>query len=115
MLRLLSYLKSAWQFRHGAAYSARTRRLAQFDLERLRVRRRREGLDPSPPARSRLHFGCGSHRIQGWPTVDLRGSDDDVHLAPGQLPWPDGALGPGVGLQVIEHCVPTTELLPLLR
>ena len=94
--------------------SGRTAALVRFDLIRLwaRVRRRRRGL--RPPA-DRLHFGCGSRRVPGWLNVDVRGSEHDVDLAGGKLPWADGVFGAVAAQQVVEHLELRSELLPLLR
>jgi predicted SAM-dependent methyltransferase len=94
--------------------SGRTAALIRFDLVRLwaRVRSPRRGL--RPPV-DRLHFGCGSRRVPGWLNVDVRGSEHDVDLAGGVLPWADGVFGAVAAQHVVEHLELRTELLPLLR
>jgi predicted SAM-dependent methyltransferase len=93
--------------------SARTARLAAFDVLRLRARlvqgRR------SRPAASRLHLGSGRKRVPGWLNVDVMGSEHDIDLACGRLPWPDASFSAVVCQHVIEHLELEDELLPLLR
>lgn len=62
-----------------------------------------------------LHFGCGDRWVPGWLNVDVVGSQWDVDLAGGHLPWPSGAFDVMVGQHVVEHLDMTEELLPLLR
>jgi hypothetical protein len=57
---------------------------------------------------------CGNRRISGWLNVDVAGSEWDVDLAAGTLPWNNGQFTAIVGQQVIEHLELTSELLPLL-
>jgi predicted SAM-dependent methyltransferase len=95
-------------------FSPRTVHAMRFDSLRLRARtrhRRREGR----PGTSRLHLGCGSRRITGWLNVDVAGSDEDVDLAAGMLPWADGSFDVIVSQQVIEHLDLISELVPLFR
>lgn len=97
-----------------AVVSPRTASLVRWDLTRLvtRLRSRRRGL--RPPV-DRLHFGCGTRRVPGWLNVDVRGSEHDVDLAGGSLPWADGVFGAIAAQQVVEHLELRSELLPLLR
>lgn len=91
----------------------RTRRSLRFDLLRLKARlRQRSNL--APPTRL-LHLGCGFRRVEGFLNVDVAGSEHDVDLAGGRLPWRDGSFEAVVSQQVIEHLEVETELLPLLR
>ena len=63
----------------------------------------------------KLHLGCGSRLVPGWLNVDLSGSDFDVDLACGWLPWKDDVFSAVVCQQVIEHLDLLGELLPLLK
>jgi predicted SAM-dependent methyltransferase len=93
--------------------SRRTSHALKFDLLRLRARFRhpRAAVQPDYP---RLHLGCGKRRVTGWLNVDVAGSDYDVDLASGALPWSDGSFDQVVSQQVIEHLDLDTELIPLL-
>lgn len=92
-------------------FSTRTARLVAFDLVRLRARLiRRRVLHP---ASDKLHLGAGYRRVPGWLNVDVYGSECDVDLACGRLPWPTGAFSAVVSQHVIEHLELESELLPL--
>jgi predicted SAM-dependent methyltransferase len=95
--------------------SARTWASLKFDLLRLRVRIARRIVPRATPAFRNLHFGCGDRRINGWLNVDVAGSDCNVDLAGGCLPWPEAVFDVIVGQQVIEHLELASELLPLLE
>ncbi len=92
--------------------SARTRALALHDLRRWVVRRR-QGRALDAPCR-RLHLGCGDRRVEGWLDVDLSGSEHDVDLAGGRLPWKDDQFEAVVAQHVVEHLELYGELVPLL-
>jgi predicted SAM-dependent methyltransferase len=98
-----------------AALSPRTVKLIHFDLLRLRARLASSWRRPAATRRDKLHFGCGSVRIPGWLNVDVAGSDWDIDLGSGSVPWPDNSFDVAVGLHVIEHLELHQELLPLLR
>lgn len=92
--------------------SKQTRRSLRFDWLRLRTRlgtRRRVATDAR-----RLHFGCGKRRVPGWLNVDVRGSDLDVDLSSGALPFEDAQFDVAVAQQFIEHLDLESELAPLL-
>lgn len=97
----------------GGILSPRTLRALRLDFLRLRARvgqnRRRHS-----NAR-RLHLGCGARHVVGWLNVDLRGSDWDVDLASGALPWPDESFDVIVCQHLVEHLEVVEEVLPLLR
>jgi predicted SAM-dependent methyltransferase len=97
-----------------AAIAQRTKRNIRFDVARLRARLTHH-LGLSQPASPRLHLGCGERRIAGWLNVDVAGSDFDVDLGAGQLPFHDEVFEVVVSQQVIEHLEMETQLLPLLR
>ena len=93
--------------------SARTARLAFFDVVRLRARlMHRRSTRPSSP---QLHLGSGSRKVTGWLNVDVLSSDYDVDIASGSLPWPNDVFTAVVSQHVIEHLEMEDELLPLLR
>lgn len=95
-------------------FSARTVAMMKFDLARRRARKKQRQCDPTPEV-ARIHFGCDDVRVPGWLNVDVAGSDCDVDLASGYLPWLDNVVEAAVGEHVIEHLDLRSELLPLLR
>lgn len=95
--------------------SRRTWSLLKFDLMRLVARCKRGGRRGLQPSHDRLHFGCGRRRVPGWLNVDVRGSEYDVDLASGRLPWRDGVFQAIASQQVIEHLELYDELIPLLQ
>lgn len=94
--------------------SHETRQALRFDAMRWRARIRGTFRGNPLSASERLHFGCGSRRINGWLNVDIRGSDFDVDLS-AKLPWAHGQFNAVVSQHVIEHLELCRELLPLLR
>ena len=94
--------------------SPRTTRLLLFDLLRLRARVLRGRRRVNPPS-ERLHLGSGARIVPGWLNVDIWGSQCDVDLAAGRLPWPDAVFTAVVSQHVIEHLELQTQLLPLFR
>jgi SAM-dependent methyltransferase len=93
--------------------SDRTRALVLLDLRRWVVRGG-QGRELTAPLRQ-LHLGCGDRRVEGWLNVDLRGSEHDVDLACGRLPWADGQFDAVVSQHLAEHLELESELIPLLR
>ena len=108
-MKIASYMKE----RMEEILSPRTVKLIRFDLMRLRTRLSSNGL--STPKNEKLHFGCGSHHVSDWLNVDVRGSDWDVDLASGKLPWTDDCFDAAVGRHVIEHLELKRELVPLFE
>jgi hypothetical protein len=94
-------------------FSAQTTHAMQFDALRLRARARQRGRIGLRPAYPRLHFGCGPRRVPGWLNVDVAGSEEDVDLTGGRLPWADGSFEAVASQQVIEHMDLVGELVPL--
>jgi predicted SAM-dependent methyltransferase len=87
----------------------------RFDLLRTRARIKRFVSRGVHPPVDLLHFGCGATRVPGWLNVDLVGSDYDVDIIAGRLPWADGSFSAAVSQHVIEHLEMCRELLPLLK
>lgn len=94
--------------------SHESRQALKFDAVRLRARLRSGFKRPARIVHDRLHFGCGSRKVDGWLNVDLVNSDQDVDLSQ-NLPWPSGQFQAVVSQHVIEHLELHRELLPLLR
>ena len=63
----------------------------------------------------RLHLGSGDRKLQGWLNVDMIGSDLDLDIADGQLPFSDDQFSVIVSQHVIEHLTLEDELIPLLK
>lgn len=63
---------------------------------------------------SRLHLGAGRRQVPGWLNVDLEGSDVDVDLASGCLPFRDETFEVVASQHVIEHLHLVAELEPLM-
>jgi len=83
-----------------------------FDLARAKARiGHHRRVTPDCP---KLHFGCGNRRIPGWLNVDVAGSDFDVDLGGGSLPWHNDVFESAVGQHVIEHLELHSQLLPFL-
>lgn len=93
--------------------SKRVRRGLRFDAVRALTRLVPRG--DIRPETTRLHLGCGRRRVDGFLNVDVRGSELDVDLASGRLPFADGSFDVVVSQQVIEHLELESELIPLLR
>jgi len=91
----------------------RTRRSLRFDAVRLRARLKSSSGGLTPRCR-RLHLGCGRRLVTGFVNVDVTGSDYDIDISSGRLPWLDGSFDTIVSQQVIEHLELESELLPLL-
>ncbi|MGR3371532.1 MAG: methyltransferase domain-containing protein [Pseudooceanicola nanhaiensis] len=95
-----------------------TARALKWDLTRRGARRRtgrmiRE-MERTGGLPDRLHFGSGSRKVPGWLNTDVVGTDVDVDLGLGALPFPDDHFEYAVAQQVIEHLELEEELQPLL-
>jgi predicted SAM-dependent methyltransferase len=95
--------------------SRRTLGLLRFDLQRMRARAARVLTKDVMPASRQLHLGCGKRKIAGWLNVDVSGSDYDIDIACGRLPWRSNVFDAVVSQHVIEYLELESELLPLLR
>ncbi len=94
-------------------FSFRTRHLLYFDY--LRWKARVFGKKLKNPPHAKLHLGCGFKRVEGWHNVDVLGSDQNVDLACGKLPWNNEVFDLVISQQVIEHLEIDIELEPLLK
>jgi predicted SAM-dependent methyltransferase len=95
-----------------SALGRRTRTALAMDARRLVTRAR--ALVRTPHSGTKLHLGCGRRLVPGFVNVDVLGSDYDIDLGCGALPWSDGAFEAVVSQQVIEHLELRTQLRPLL-
>ena len=97
----------------------KTIRTGRFDLLRLRARMRTKGMLSRKlaqgPLPDKLHFGCGKRFVDGWLNCDLVGSDVDIDLGCGTLPFADGTFSAICSQHVIEHLDLVTELEPLMK
>lgn len=64
---------------------------------------------------TRFHLGSGARKLEGWLNVDLIGSDLNLDIADGSLPFRDGQFESIVSQHVIEHLTLEDELIPLLK
>jgi len=62
-----------------------------------------------------LHLGCGKRKYQGFLNVDLWGSDFNLDLSRGSLPFPDNQFQMILSQHFIEHLELETELIPLMN
>ncbi len=102
----------------GGTFRERTLVLVHFDLLRRRTRwrgRLRGRMRRRPPSSPKLHLACGDRRVKGWLNVDVRGSDFDVDLGAGRLPWTDGSFDCVVTQHLIDDLEIERELIPLLK
>jgi predicted SAM-dependent methyltransferase len=96
-------------------FSLRAISLMSFDLLKLRARIKCWGKKELAPGLSNLHLGCGGRIIPGWLNVDILGSEFDVDLSRGRLPWKSNAFDAIVSQHFIEHLEIRSELVPLFR
>lgn len=92
----------------------------RWDLLRFFARRRtakmhRRYLVKYKSFPSKLHFGCGSRKIEGWLNCDVHNSDLDIDLASGDLPFRQEQFDFIVSQHCIEHLWLVDELQPLIN
>jgi predicted SAM-dependent methyltransferase len=88
-------------------------RMLSFEYKRWKCR-------ITAPARfetklDKLHLGCGDRHLKGWLNVDMFGSDLNLDIATGTLPFSEGQFQTIVSQHVIEHLTIEDELIPLLK
>lgn len=98
----------------GGMFRERTLVMVYFDLLRLRTRMRAR-LKKKRPISPKLHLACGDRRIPGWLNVDAAGSEFDVDLGAGRLPWGDASFDCVVSQHLIDDLEIESELIPLFR
>src|SRR5687768_9713613 len=64
---------------------------------------------------TQLHLGSGDRHVSGWLNVDLVGSDLNLDIANGKLPFKNDQFQSIVSQHVIEHLTIEDELIPLLK
>lgn len=110
--------KPAGPRQHGPVFENATPAL-KWDIRRLLARRRSQGMARAAaaagPLPRKLHLGCGTRRVAGWLNCDVQGSEVDIDLAAGRLPFGDGAFDAVCAQHVIEHLRLGGELEALLR
>jgi len=92
----------------------------RWDFLRFFARRRTNRMHRSYLKRfhnlpSKLHFGCGARKINGWLNCDVQNSDLDIDLASGFLPFNDNVFDFIVSQHCIEHLWLIDELQPLIN
>ena len=66
------------------------------------------------PPHDKLHIGCGRRLFQNWTNTDVYGSDLNLDLSRGKLPWKSDSFRVVLSQHVIEHLELFDELFPLL-
>lgn len=66
------------------------------------------------PSHDKLHVGCGTRLFPNWTNVDVYGSDLNLDLSQGKLPWKSDIFRVALSQHVIEHLELFDELFPLL-
>ncbi|NGO79795.1 methyltransferase domain-containing protein [Streptomyces sp. YC504] len=95
-------------------YPADQRTLSGVRYEAARVKALVSTRLRRTPDAELLHLGCGGRRVEGWLNCDLSGSDYDIDLMAGRLPFRTGSVRAVVMQHVIEHLELREHLLPLL-
>ncbi|MER8427840.1 methyltransferase domain-containing protein [Mesorhizobium sp. M1403] len=92
---------------------------ARWDMIRLKARRQtpkmlKRYVSQNGALPTNLHLGCGTRKVDGWLNCDISGSDINIDLACGDLPFPNSVFEAVCSQHVIEHLRIRTELEPLL-
>lgn len=95
-------------------FTYRTLKAIVFELIRFYMRMKRRFSRNVEPVYPRLHLGCGGRRVSGWLNVDVVGSDYNVDIGGGRLPWANQVFEIVVAQHVFEHLEMEEEGLPLL-
>jgi predicted SAM-dependent methyltransferase len=103
----------AWLKAHLSIRQFELLRMTSYEVKRWRCRIR------APKKYStqleKLHLGCGDRHVPGWLNVDLVGSDVNLDIARGRLPFADDQFSEIVSQHVVEHLTIDDELIPLLK
>ena len=109
-----TFIKSTIKFFQFTASA----RALHLDFQRLRARLRTKRMllkyQKNQKLPTRLHFGCGFRKVSGWLNCDIAGSEVDLDLTCGRLPFPTGHFEVVCSQHVIEHLWLIDELQPLL-
>ena len=97
----------------GKMLRYRTRNMILFDILRLKARGFFEKQNVTPKS-EKLHLACGGRRVEGWLNSDVSGSEYNVDLGCGRLPWKDNVFETVVCQHVIDDLDIDRELIPLL-
>lgn len=96
-----------------------TLRSARFDVLRLRarwrVRQRTSTALKKVGPNVRIHLGCGNRKVPGWLNVDVSGSDLNVDLSSGKLPFTDESISKIATQHVVEHLYYDEQFIPLMK
>lgn len=93
--------------------SANTVNAVLFDLLRFKTRLKQS--KKKSFSTKKLHLGCGKRIVDGWLNVDVSGSDWNIDLANGILPFEDNTFQVVTSQHFIEHLYIDSELFPLFK
>ncbi len=83
-----------------------------FDYKRFKIRMFQKRKKTKPKCEN-LQLGAGVRRVKGWLNVDLFGSDQNLDLSYGKLPWLENSFQNILAQHFIEHLHLKDELIPL--
>jgi len=63
--------------------------------------------------KTKLQLGCGDRHLKNWLNVDMFGSDLNLDIATGKLPFESDHFSVIVSQHVVEHLTMEDELIPL--